>query len=66
MAHLHDLVNVLDGNYRPTTNVEAELFELQKRFIYAVFLSTVTAAEVVNIVKEAKGADLLPSACTRL
>ena len=56
MAHLHDLVNVLVGNYRPTTRVEAELFELQKHYIYAVFLSKVTAAEAVNIVKEEKDA----------
>ena len=33
MAHLHDLVNVLDENYHPTTKVEAELFELQKHFV---------------------------------
>ena len=58
MAHLHDLVNVLDGNYRPTTKVEAELFELQKHFIYAVFLCKVTAAEAVNIVKEEKDAKI--------
>ena len=58
MAHLHDLVNVLDGNYCPTTKVEAELFELQKHFIYAVFLCKVTGAEAVNIVKEEKDAQI--------
>ena len=58
MAHLHDLVNVLDENYRPTTKVEAELFELQKHFIYAVFLCKVTTTEAVNIIKEEKDAQL--------
>ena len=47
-----------DGNYHPTTKVEAELFELQKHFIYAVFLCKVTAAEAVNIVKEEKDAQI--------
>ena len=58
MAHLHDLVNVLDGNYRSTMRVDAELFELQKHFIYAVFLCKVTAAEAVNVVKEEKDAQI--------
>ena len=52
MAHLHDLANVLDGNYRTTMKAEAELFELQKHFFYVVFLCKVTAAESVNIVKK--------------
>ena len=42
----------------PTTKVEAELFELQKHFIYAVFLCKVTAAEAVNIVKEEQDAQI--------
>ena len=67
MAHLHDLANVLDGNYRTTTKAEAELFELQKHFIYAVFLCKVTAAEAVNIIKRRDGcAALIASACTPL
>ena len=36
-AHLHDLSNVLDPTYLPTTVEENELFELQKRFMYSVF-----------------------------
>ena len=38
-AHLHDLSNVLDPDYVPTTAEENELLELQKRFIYSVFSS---------------------------
>ena len=38
-AHLHDLKNVLDYSYLPATAEETELFELQKRFMYSVFLS---------------------------
>ena len=37
---------------------EFELFELQKRFIYSVFLSKVTVADGVNIVKTNKDAQL--------
>ena len=48
-AHLHDLSNVLDPNYVPNT---AEEFE---RFIYSVFLSKVTVADGVNIVKTQQG-----------
>ena len=38
-AHLHDLSNVLDFSYLPDTVEEHEFFELQKRFMYSVFLS---------------------------
>ena len=44
-AHLHDLSNVLDLNYLPTTVEENELFELQKRFMYSVFLSKIMVAD---------------------
>ena len=37
-AHLHDLKNVLDFSYLPATVEENELFELQKRVMYSVFL----------------------------
>ena len=47
-----------DGDYCPTTRVEAELFEIQKHFICAVFLCKVTTAEAVNIVKEEKDAQI--------
>ena len=48
--HLHDL-NVLDFSYLPATVEENELFELQKRFIYSVFLSKITVADGAHIVK---------------
>ena len=38
-AHLHDLSNVLDPHYAPNMAEEFELFELQKHFIYSVFLT---------------------------
>ena len=50
-AHLHDLSNVLDLNYLPTTVEENELFELQKLFMYSVFLSKITVADGAHIVK---------------
>ena len=49
---------MLDPNYVPNTAEEFELFELQKRFIYSVFLSKVTVADGVNIVKTNKDAQL--------
>ena len=55
---MHDLSNVLDPNYVPNMAEEFELFELLKRFIYSVFLSTVTVADGVNIVKTNKDAQL--------
>ena len=61
-AHLHDLSNVLDPNNVPNTAEEFELFELQKRFIYSVFVSKVTVADGVNIVKTNKDAQLCYSA----
>ena len=50
-AHLHDLSNVLDFSYLPATAEENELFELQKRFMYSVFLSKITVADGAHIVK---------------
>ena len=61
-AHLHDLSTVLDPDYVPTTAEENELFELQKRFIYSVFLSKVMVADDVNIVKTHQDAQLCYSA----
>ena len=55
-AHLHDLSNVLNPGYVPTTAEENELFELQKRFIYSAFLSKVTVTDGVNVVKANKDA----------
>ena len=46
---MHDLSNVLDPKYVPNTAEEFELFELQKQFIYSVFLSKVTVADGINI-----------------
>ena len=57
-AHLHELSNVMDPDYVPTAAEENELFELQKRFIYSVFLTKVTVADGVNIVKTNKDAQL--------
>ena len=50
-AHLHDLSNVLDFGYLPATVEENELFELQKRFMYSIFLSKITVADGAHIVK---------------
>ena len=47
----HSLSNVLDFRYLPTTVEENELFELQKRFMYAVFLIKITVADGAHIVK---------------
>ena len=44
-AHLHNLSNVLDFSYLPATVEENELFELQKRFMYSVFLSKMSVAQ---------------------
>ena len=48
---MHDLSNVLRLNYLPATAEENELFELQKRFMYSVFLSKITVADGAHIVK---------------
>ena len=48
---MHDLSNVLDFGYLPTTVEEDELFELQKRFMYSVFLSKIMVADGPHIVK---------------
>ena len=48
---MHDLSNVLDFSYLPATAEENELFELQKRFMYSVFLSKITVADGAHIVK---------------
>ena len=50
-AHLHNLSNVLDFDYLTTTVEENKLFELQKRFMYSVFLSKITVADGAHIVK---------------
>ena len=50
-AHLHDLKNVLDYSYLPAMVEENELFELQKRFMYSVFLRKITVADGAHIVK---------------
>ena len=42
---------MLDPTYLPTTVEENELFELQKRFMYSVFLSKITVADGAHIVK---------------
>ena len=48
---MHDLKNVLDFSYLPAMVEENDLFELQKRFMYAVFLSKITVADGAHIVK---------------
>ena len=58
-AHLHDLKNVLDFSYLPATVEENELFELQKRFMYSVFLSKITVADGAHIVKSIPDAGML-------
>ena len=50
-AHLHDLSNVLDFSYLPAMVEEIELFELQKRCMYSVFLSKIMVADGAHIVK---------------
>ena len=50
-AQLHDVGNVLDPLYKPITTDDIDLFELQKKFMYSVFLSKVTVSDAVNIVK---------------
>ena len=55
-AHLHEISDVLNPSFIPATNEEAQLFELQKKFLYAVFLSKVTVADGINIVKQEKDA----------
>jgi hypothetical protein len=55
-ASLHDCSNVLDPSYNPTTTEDIDLFELQKKFMYSVFLSKVTVSDAVNIVKTATDA----------
>ena len=55
-AALHDVLDVLDGTYVPTTPDAIELFEFKKRFMHSVFLSKVTVADAVNIVKTTKDA----------
>ena len=48
---MHDLSNVLDFSYLPAMVEEKELFELQKRFMYSVFLSKIMVADEAHIVK---------------
>ena len=36
-AHLHEISNVLDPLFVPATEAGAQLYELQKKFLYAVF-----------------------------
>ena len=50
-VHLHDFSNVLESGYLPDMAEEHELFELQKRFMYSVFLSKITVADGAHIVK---------------
>jgi hypothetical protein len=57
-AQLHDCGNVLDPGYKPTTTEDVDLFELQKKFMYSVFLSKVTVSDAVNIVKTTPDAQL--------
>ena len=52
----------MDPDYVPTTAEENELFELQKRFIYSVFLSKVMVADAVNLDKTHQDAQLCYSA----
>ncbi|MGL4933427.1 MAG: hypothetical protein ACRC4P_08975, partial [Aeromonas sp.] len=55
-ASLHDVSNVLDAHYVPTTADDIDLFEVQKKFMYAVFLSKVQASDAMTIVKREKDA----------
>ena len=55
-AHLHEISDLFNPNFVPATNAESQLFELQKKFLYAVFLSKVTVADGINIVKTEKDA----------
>ena len=48
---MHDLSNVLDCSYLNATVEENELFKLQKRFMYSVFLSKIMVADGAHIVK---------------
>ena len=57
-AQLHDVGNVLDPLYKPITTDDIDLFELQKKFMYSVFLSKVTVSDAVNIVKTTPNAQL--------
>ena len=50
MAHLHNRSNVLDFGYLPAMVEGNELFELQKRFMYSVFLSKIMDADGAHIV----------------
>ena len=48
---MHNLSNVPDPTYLATMVEENELFELQKRFMYSVFLSKIMVADGARIVK---------------
>ena len=55
-AHLHEISDVFNPLVVPATQAGAQLFELQKKFLYAVFLSKVTVPDGMNIVKQEKDA----------
>ena len=55
-AHLHEISDVLSPLFVPATDAGAQLFELQKKFLYAVFLYKVTVPNGINIVKQEKDA----------
>jgi hypothetical protein len=57
-AYLHDCGNVLDAAYIPSSQDDIDLFELQKKFMYSVFLSKVTVSDAVNIIKTNTDAQL--------
>ena len=41
LAHAHDIYQVIDASYTPTTQEDIELFDFKQKFMYAVFQQTV-------------------------
>ena len=51
-AHFHDLADVLNSTFRPTTSEETALFRLKNNFMHSVFIHTLQTDKGKSIVRE--------------